>query len=163
MFRLLQSCFHQTGRLEQQLADIREDNKILQNSLREIKCSLQISMPPQVLLQHPVILHDALGQIAPVHLDFIDSPEAFLAVLEIRFRYRGSRKIRCREFDLRDAARQNQIDLQRPWKRVFMVCRPFDICFLGWDAYKIAARPARRDEHDLYECRWKEIFSLAWM
>ena len=132
MFHLLQSCFQRTERLEQQLSDIREDNKLLQNSLRDIKCSIQIrnAIPAQVLLQQPVILHDALGQIAPVHLDFIDSAEAFMAVLEIRFQDRGSRKIRRKEFDLRDAARQNQIDLQKPWRRVFLVREPLESLFL---------------------------------
>lgn len=34
-----------------------------------------IGVPPQVLLRQPVTLLDALGQRAPVHLDFIDSAE----------------------------------------------------------------------------------------
>lgn len=37
------------------------------------------------LYQEPFILEDAIGRIAPVHMQFISSREAFDAVLELRF------------------------------------------------------------------------------
>ena len=36
----------------------------------------QTQIPPQVLLQQPVVFRDALDRVTPVHLDFIDSAEA---------------------------------------------------------------------------------------
>ncbi len=41
-----------------------------------------MTIPQQVLLQQPVILLDAFGKIAPLHLDFIDSLDCFTAVLK---------------------------------------------------------------------------------
>jgi hypothetical protein len=35
----------------------------------------QTQIPPQVLLQQPVVFRDALDRVTPVHLDFIDSAE----------------------------------------------------------------------------------------
>ena len=45
------------------------------------------------LYQEPFILEDAIGRIAPVHMQFINSWEAFDSVLELRFHsefYSGS-------------------------------------------------------------------------
>ena len=45
------------------------------------------------LYQEPFILEDAIGRIAPVHMQFINSWEAFDSVLELRFQsefYSGS-------------------------------------------------------------------------
>jgi len=78
-------------------------------------------IPPQVLLQEPVILHDALGRSSAFHLDFIDSPEAFLAVLRIRFQDCGLSKIENEEFALEDAVLKHDINLKSPWSRVFKV------------------------------------------
>ena len=40
----------------------------------------------RTLYQEPFILEDAIGRIAPVHMQFINSWEAFDSVLELRFR-----------------------------------------------------------------------------
>jgi hypothetical protein len=91
--------------------------------LEQIKgmLELQASLPAQVLLQDPVILNDARGRIAPFHLDFIDSAEAFMAVLRVRFQDLGILKIEREEFRLDDAARDKKINLKAPWARVFKV------------------------------------------
>ena len=50
-----------------------------------IKC--QQLVPPRVLLQKPVTLLDACGEVAAFHLEFIGSLEAFIAVLKTRFKH----------------------------------------------------------------------------
>ena len=65
-----------------------------------------------MLLQQPVVLHDALGWIAPLHLEFIGSVAAFLAVLKIRFEHVGRPKVTRLELDLCDFASQSPIALQ---------------------------------------------------
>ncbi|WEW61352.1 hypothetical protein PRK78_006842 [Emydomyces testavorans] len=101
-------------------------NEQLQQSLDDIRqlIRLQAAIPPQVILQKPVILLDAFGKIAPFHLDFIDSLDAFVAVLKIRseqagVRNSGLKKLDKREFCIRDTHRRRNIDLDRPWTSVF--------------------------------------------
>lgn len=101
-------------------------NNQLQQSLDDIRgiLHMQASMPPQVFLQKPVLLLDAFGKVAPFHLDFIDSLDAFVAVLKIRsqhagVQHAGLRKIDNREFYIRDTNRRRKIDVTRPWTSVF--------------------------------------------
>lgn len=131
MFNLLQETFRQNEGLRQEIESLRQEmkdlhtqNNTLVHHVLEVKDSLrtQRSIPSQVLLQQPVVLHDALGRIAPFHLEFIDSVAAFLAVLIIRFEHVGRPKIKRLEFDLRDTARQSLIALRRSWTGVFRVC-----------------------------------------
>ena len=123
MFNLLQSTFQQNETLHQEIKDLQTQNSVLVNHILDVKKYLRIQrqVPPQVLLQQPVILNDALGRIAPFHLEFIDSVEAFLAVLQIRFEHVGRPKISRLEFDLRDTANQKVIGLRKSWKGVFRV------------------------------------------
>lgn len=103
-----------------------QQNRELMRSVQDLNrmLQMQISIPPQVLLQQPVILLDAFGKIAPFHLEFIDSLEAFLAVLKIRFRQAGVEqaglaKIDRREFAIQDTRRKRALDLNKPWSYVF--------------------------------------------
>ena len=80
----------------------------------------QQGVPPQIMLQQPVILLDACGRIAPFHLEFVDSVEAFVAVMIIRFKQagisqEGLQKLANLEFTLRDTRRKRPIDLTKPW------------------------------------------------
>ncbi|KAL8657662.1 MAG: hypothetical protein Q9226_001692 [Calogaya cf. arnoldii] len=82
---------------------------------------LQLELPPQVVLQRPVTLLDACGQVSAFHLDFINSSDAFLAVLKIRFRQygveqRGLRMLDDSQFVLED--RRGKLDLSRPWSQI---------------------------------------------
>jgi hypothetical protein len=68
----------------------------------------------------PVILLDACGKVAPFQLEFIDSLEAFVAVMLIRFKkagisQEGLQKLANLEFTLRDTRRKRPIDLTKPW------------------------------------------------
>ena len=91
-------------------------------AFEDVRSMLQIQkeVPPQIMLQQPVILLDACGKIAPFHLEFVDSLEAFVAVMLVRFRQAGIsqgglQKLANLEFTLRDTGRKKPIDLTRPW------------------------------------------------
>ncbi|KAI2179943.1 hypothetical protein LOZ41_006009, partial [Ophidiomyces ophidiicola] len=108
-FKLLMSQNHQ---LQRRLDDVRQ------------LLHLQGAIPPQVILQRPVILLDAFGKVAPFHLDFIDSLDAFVAVLKIRSEQAGVQdgglqKLDKKEFCIRDTPRRRNLDLSRPWATVF--------------------------------------------
>lgn len=103
-----------------------QQNKQLLQGIEDLKSMLQTQtiMPPQVLLQQPVILLDPFGKTAPFHLDFIDSSECFIAVLKARFTNAGVTpagltKLENRDFLIQDTRRRRQIDLDRNWEAVF--------------------------------------------
>lgn len=105
---------------------IMNQNKELLQSVQDMRKMLeyQTSVPPQVLLQQPVILLDPFGRLAPFHLDFIDSSECFIAVLRARFSHAGVSpsalsKLDEQEFAIQDSRGKRPIDLKKPWKRVF--------------------------------------------
>lgn len=77
------------------------------------------ALPPQIERQQPVIFRDALNRVAPIHLEWINSHEAFLAVLEVRFKDVGIEKVRRREFALQKAGATTDIDLRKPWEACF--------------------------------------------
>jgi hypothetical protein len=82
----------------------------------------QEQIPPQVLFQQPVKLLDACGYILPIQLDLIDSLEAFIAVVKVKFRHRGVSpqglsKIDRLEFALR--AGQRELSFNKNWRQVF--------------------------------------------
>ncbi|KAF2432653.1 hypothetical protein EJ08DRAFT_648083 [Tothia fuscella] len=97
-------------------------NGTLLQHIMEIKSTLLLErcMPPQVPLQEPVILHDALGRATPFHLDFINSSKAFIAVLRVRFEHKGIQKIERDEFLLEDAVKNRELSLRAtPWESLF--------------------------------------------
>jgi hypothetical protein len=124
MFHMLQETWKRNERLEQQLDDIKIQNQTLELHIIDVKTTIQMqrNVPPQVLLQKPVILHDALGRIAPFHLEFITSAAALKAVLQVRFRNVGFRKVLTNEYGLRDIARRTAIDTSKPWESIVFVC-----------------------------------------
>ncbi len=77
---------------------------------------IQSSLPPQIERQQPVLLLDACGRLAPMHLEFINSKEAFLAVLRVRFKNRGLSKIERGEFAIQETGAKRDIDLSLPWE-----------------------------------------------
>lgn len=123
MFGLLQDTFRQNEALRQDMKDLRTQNNVLVHLILDVKDYLhaQRSVPARVLLQQPIILHDALGPIAPFHLEFIDSVEMFLEVLQMRFEHIGRPKVKRLEFDLGDVANERQIALRKRWRGVFRV------------------------------------------
>lgn len=113
---------------------VMRQNKDLMRSVQDLQKMLQIQMtiPPQVLLQQPVILLDAFGKLAPFHLEFIDCLETFTAVLKIRFRKEGVRqpglaKVDNREFTIQETRRRRPIDVEKPWSKVFQPGQEVDM------------------------------------
>ena len=103
-----------------------QQNKQLLHSIEDLRSMLQTqsAVPPQVLLQQPVILLDPFGKIAPFHMDFIDSSECFMAVLKARFRRNGVTpaglsKLENGDFLIQDTRRRRAIDLNKNWTAVF--------------------------------------------
>ena len=96
--------------------------KILRTNIQiyEIVLNMHSHLPHQVERQQPVLFLDACNRLAPVHLEFITSANAFLAVLIDRFKDAGSRKIRRGEFVLEEARSKRLIDLRRPWHTCFL-------------------------------------------
>ena len=99
-------------------------NQQMAHDLRQMWSTVQaqLEIPPQIHLQRPVVLLDACGKISAFHLDFINSIEAFRAVLKIRFQQEGVRSSGIRMLDNSEFILQDQkgfIDLSKPWGRVF--------------------------------------------
>ena len=104
------------------------------NSILKAVRAIQSGLPSALersLIQEPFILEDAIGRIAPVPLQFIDSWDAFQAVLEIRFRgIQGDDKVRNKEYALQDRARGFEITRARPWQSAFLPGQRVDMSFI---------------------------------
>lgn len=96
--------------------------------------SIQAALPSRlerVLIEEPFILEDPIGRIAPVHLQFVTSWEAFHAVMEKRFfNLQGFRKLQQRKYVLQDRATRREIDQARPWRRAFLPGQRVEMAFI---------------------------------
>lgn len=82
---------------------------------------LQFQVPAQVDRQLPISFEDAHGRIAPFHIEFINSFEAFQAVMEVRFRYvPGLKKVRNIEYAIHESSSKRKLDLTAPWDSIFL-------------------------------------------
>lgn len=94
-------------------------NQATYRAVMSIQQSLGLSMD-RALIQTPFVLEDALGRVAPVHLQFITSWNAFYAVLTARFEgLPGHDKIERREFVLQERATNREISGEDPWEIAF--------------------------------------------
>jgi hypothetical protein len=85
----------------------------------------------RTLIQEPFILEDAIGRIAPVHLQFIDSWDAFDAVLKLRFRNtQGFTKVCKREYVLQEHATEREIKRSRCFERSFLPGQRVDMSLI---------------------------------
>lgn len=76
------------------------------------------------LCEDPFILEDAIGRVAPVHLRFINSWQAFDTVMEIRFTGKqGLPKIQRREYILEENATGLKIDRSMDFSDCFYLDR----------------------------------------
>lgn len=101
-------------------------NKELVQSVQDLGRMLQVqqAIPPQVMLEQPVIFLDCFGKKAPFHLEFINSFDCFMAVLKARFVQAGAKKsgvakLENHEFSIQDTQRKRFVDLTLPWETVF--------------------------------------------
>jgi hypothetical protein len=82
---------------------------------------IQSQIPPQVTRQQPVYFEDAHGRIAPFHIEFINSFEAFQAIMEVRFRHvPGLKKVQNSEYLLHEFNSKRELNLRAPWESVFL-------------------------------------------
>lgn len=91
------------------------------------------SLPPQVLLQQPVTFIDALDRVSSFHLDWIDSHEAFLAVLKCRFRNYGHQMIENGRFAIQASKTKRDINLNKPWNVCLFPGQEYDMSMLFQD------------------------------
>ena len=154
-----------TGLSKQQMDSIRflmTGHQQLLSEVGSLRQMLQLEreVPPQIPLQKPVILHDACGRVAPFHLDFINSAEAFFAVLKVRFKQygvspQGLQKVDRSEFLLRD--RQRILSLEMPWERLFKPGQTVDMSMaFRHEAYQEACPSCgtKNDTMDLTRVDW---------
>lgn len=85
---------------------------------------LRASLPSHLdrcLIQEPFLLENAIGREAPVHLQFINSWDAFYAVLEIRFQdLQGYNKVKRKEFVLQERTTTRDISRTGSWEGSFL-------------------------------------------
>jgi hypothetical protein len=108
----------QTRVYQQESMDLRHImNATRETTLRtySMLLNMQRNIPNQIERQQPIHFIDACGFHAPFHLEFVNSWEAFEAVLEVRFRTRGPQKIRRREYILEKASTRTLLNRDRPW------------------------------------------------
>lgn len=142
-----------------------QQNKQLMQSIKDMRTMLQLQakVPPQVMLQQPVIFLDPFGKTAPFHLEFIDSSECFMAVLKARFSNAGVTsaglsKLDNGDFLIQDSRRRRPIDLKRNWASVF---RPGQNVDMSMIFHRFACPPStcpicletNEDDHEQVNCR----------
>ena len=140
-------------------------NKQLMQSVDELRTMLQVqaNVPPQVLLQQPIIFLDPFGKTAPFHLEFIDSSDCFIAVLKARFSEAGVTpaglsKLENHDFLLQDSQRRWPIHLKRNWSSVF---RPGQYVDMSMVFHRFACPPntcpacwqVNKDDHEQIHCQ----------
>jgi hypothetical protein len=82
----------------------------------------------RTLIQEPFLLEDALGRISPVHSQFINSWEAFDAVIQIRFQnQQGYSKILKKEFILQERETRRDISRTEPWESTILPGQKIDM------------------------------------
>lgn len=73
------------------------------------------------LYQEPFILEDSIGRIAPVHMQFISSWNAFDAVLELRFEgIPGYEMVRQKRYVIQESATKKEITRSQIWEASFL-------------------------------------------
>jgi len=130
------------------------------------------AVPQQVENQQPVIFRDALNRVAPIHLEWINSHEAFLAVLEIRFKNLGLQKIRRKEFALQRAGSNRDVDLNRPWETCFCPGQRVDMSMIFSEFHNANMAVCPVCQHECFgetgvEVEWYDllllIFDNGWL
>ncbi|KAL9109190.1 MAG: hypothetical protein Q9227_006115 [Pyrenula ochraceoflavens] len=86
----------------------------------DVQASIQSNLG-RSLVQEPCILEDAIGRVAPVHTQFVNSWEAFEAVLELQFKnFDDSGIIQDRQYILLEHTNKQEIIRSRPFEDVFL-------------------------------------------
>jgi hypothetical protein len=112
----------QTSReLQSIMTKVLETNMKVYQIVLDMQKAIQTQLPLQIDRQQPVYFEDAHGRLAPFHVEFINSLEAFQAVMEVRFRHvPGLKKFLRREYLLQEPGRKRKLNLQAPWELLFL-------------------------------------------
>lgn len=87
----------------------------------DIQKTQQTRIPPQIERQQPVYFEDAHGRLAPFYTEFINSLEAFQAVMEVRFRHvPGLKKVQRNQYLIQEPSSKRRLNLRAPWESVFL-------------------------------------------
>jgi hypothetical protein len=114
----------------------------------EIRASLPSHLE-RSLIHEPFLLEDAIGRIAPVHMQFITSWEAFDSVLDVRFRnIPGHPKILSKEYILQDHATRRDISRDGPWEGTFLPGQRVDMSMLFDDTWEDSCMSCPRCQRD---------------
>ena len=129
----------QADLLQQQLSPEVRGSDSAVNSQPTLRQHQEI--PRGVMLQNPVVMLDACGRVSAFHLDFIDSKDAFIAVLKVKFKQYGVSEDGLRKLDRSEFAvcsRQKYLSMSRPWQAIFKPGQSVDMSM-------IFHRPTPRD------------------
>ncbi|CAD6575091.1 MAG: hypothetical protein ASARMPRED_007053 [Alectoria sarmentosa] len=112
---------HQLGReLKAFMRKIFAMNVATYNAIMDMRGQLPSHLE-RSLFQEPFILEDGIGRIAPVHMQFITSWEAFDSVLEMRFRgMQGHQMVQNKEYVIQENATRREIGRSHPWEASFL-------------------------------------------
>ena len=82
----------------------------------------------RTMFRDPFILEDAIGRISPVHMDFINSWDAFDAILRMRFKdVQGYKKVQNKEYVFQDHATKREVKRIRTWEGAFLPGQRIDM------------------------------------
>ncbi|KAF7504319.1 hypothetical protein GJ744_002439 [Endocarpon pusillum] len=85
------------------------------------------------MMQKPVMFLDALDRLAPIHLEWINSREAFFTVLKVRFKHVGLQMIESGRFALQATKTKRDVDLNRSWDSCLYPGQAYDMSMLFRD------------------------------
>lgn len=111
-------------------------SNILTFSIRSYNVLLEVQnrLSPEVQpnwTQEPLTLTDALGRVAPIHLELINNWDVLESVLEARFKdMPGERKIKVKKYALWDHNLQRDIVRSDRFESCFFPGRRIDMCIL---------------------------------
>jgi len=73
---------------------------------------------------------DALDRLAPIHWEWINSWDAFIAILKVRFKNTGLKKIEKGKFAVRSTKTDRDLDIRRPWEASIFRGQLYDMSML---------------------------------
>jgi hypothetical protein len=106
-----------------------------------------------------MIFLDAMNRRTPIQLDWIQSTEAFLAVLKVHFRDNGLSKIEAGEYAIQATKTQKDINLDRPWNATFFPGQSYDMSMTFRDMTDWQTQSCPRCQ---WECQGDSSHDTTW-
>jgi hypothetical protein len=99
--------------LQAVMLNVVETNMKTYQMVLDMQSIIQHQLPVQINRQQPIYFEDAHGRFAPFHIEFINSLEAFQAVMEVRFRHvPGLKKFQRREYLLQEPGSKRKLSFE---------------------------------------------------